>query len=69
MQKMGFLEKAGDRWWPVLGSVFIISAIKRVSTLTLVGKIEKVIPKGQTQLSPATQLGSNQQQKACEEVS
>jgi SAM-dependent methyltransferase len=69
MQKMGFLEKAGDRWWPVLGSVFIISAIKRVSTLTLVGKIEKAIPKGQTQLSPATQLGSNQQKQACEEVS
>jgi hypothetical protein len=69
MQKMAFLEKAGDRWWPVLGSVFVISAIKRVSTLTLVGKIEKALPKGQTQLSPAAQLGSNQQKNPCEEIS
>jgi SAM-dependent methyltransferase len=62
MQKMGFLEKAGDRWWPVLGSVFIVSAIKRTSTLTLVGRIEKTSPTTQAQLNPVANLGSHQQQ-------
>jgi SAM-dependent methyltransferase len=61
MQKLGFLEKAGDRWWPVLGSVFMLSAIKRVSTLTLVGKIEKGATANQAQLSTVTQLNTSSQ--------
>jgi SAM-dependent methyltransferase len=32
-----FLEKAGDRWWPVLGSVYMVTAIKRVRGMRLVG--------------------------------
>ncbi|GMV58719.1 MAG: hypothetical protein AMXMBFR72_18230 [Betaproteobacteria bacterium] len=32
-----FMEKAGDRWWPVLGSVYLVSAIKRVRGMRLVG--------------------------------
>jgi hypothetical protein len=58
MEKLGFLEKAGDRWWPVLGSVFMLSAIKRVTTLTLVGKIEKGVSANQAQLSTVTQLNT-----------
>jgi len=58
---MAFLEKAGDRWWPVLGSVFMVSAIKRVSTLTLVGRIEKGVAANQAQLSTVTQLNTSSQ--------
>lgn len=54
MQKMGFLEKAGDRWWPVLGSVFILSAVKRVSSLKWVGRIKNQTYSGRVTLSPAT---------------
>lgn len=61
MQKLAFLEKAGDRWWPVLGSVFMVSAIKRVSTLTLVGRIEKGAAANQAQLSTVTQLNTSSQ--------
>jgi SAM-dependent methyltransferase len=61
MQKLAFLEKAGDRWWPVLGSVFMVSAIKRVSTLTLVGRIEKGAAVNQAQLSTVTQLNTSSQ--------
>lgn len=32
-----FLEKAGDRWWPVLGSVYMLTAVKRVRGMRLVG--------------------------------
>ncbi len=32
-----FIEKAGDRWWPVLGSVYLVTAIKRVRGMRLVG--------------------------------
>ncbi len=32
-----FMEKAGDRWWPVFGSVYLVTAIKRVRGMRLVG--------------------------------
>jgi hypothetical protein len=40
MESMGFLEKAGDRWWPILGSLFMLSAVKRVPGMRLVGKVQ-----------------------------
>ena len=66
MKKMGFLEKAGDRWWPVLGSVFMVSAIKRVSGITLVGKIDTKSPQAASNLSPAANLTSPQQRNSQE---
>ena len=32
-----FLERAGDRWWPICGAVYVLSAIKRVRAMRLVG--------------------------------
>jgi SAM-dependent methyltransferase len=32
-----FVEKAGDRWWPVLGSVYMLTAVKRVRGMRLIG--------------------------------
>lgn len=32
-----FLEKAGDRWWPVLGSIYMLTAVKRVRGMRLIG--------------------------------
>jgi SAM-dependent methyltransferase len=39
--RWSFLEKAGDRWWPVLGSVYMLTAIKRVQGMRLVGLARK----------------------------
>jgi SAM-dependent methyltransferase len=36
-----FMEKAGDRWWPVLGSVYLLTAVKRVRGMRLVGAVRK----------------------------
>lgn len=33
MSRLGFMETAGRRWWPVFGGVYLIQAVKRVSTL------------------------------------
>jgi hypothetical protein len=32
-----WLETLGERWWPVLGSVYFVQAVKRVRGLRLVG--------------------------------
>lgn len=37
LARCGFMEKAGDRWWPVLGSLTMITAIKRVRGMRLIG--------------------------------
>lgn len=37
LSRCGFMEKAGDRWWPVLGALTMVTAIKRVRGMRLVG--------------------------------
>lgn len=36
-QRLNWLEPVGDRWWPVLGSVYAVSAVKRVRGMRMVG--------------------------------
>lgn len=37
LQRFAFLEQAGDRWWPYLGALYMVQAIKRVKGMRLVG--------------------------------
>ena len=34
--RLGFLEKAGDRWWPVAGAVYLMQAKKRVAGMRII---------------------------------
>ena len=49
--RWAFMEKAGDRWWPVLGSVYVLAAVKRVHGMRLVGMVRK--RREELDLSPA----------------
>ena len=37
LERTAFMERAGDRWWPICGAVYMLSAVKRVRTMRLVG--------------------------------
>ncbi|MDB5763157.1 MAG: class SAM-dependent methyltransferase [Herminiimonas sp.] len=37
LDRFSFMEKAGDRWWPYLGAIYIVQAIKRVKGMRLIG--------------------------------
>lgn len=37
LDRMRFLERAGDRWWPICGAVYLVSATKRVRGMRLIG--------------------------------
>ena len=37
LARWAFMEKAGDRWWPICGAVYVVSAVKRVAGVRLVG--------------------------------
>lgn len=37
LDRTEFVERPGDRWWPICGAVYLLSAVKRVRALRLVG--------------------------------
>lgn len=39
--RLRWMEAAGDRWWPFLGSVYFVVAVKRVHSMRLIGKFKK----------------------------
>ena len=61
MTTPSLLDKVGDRWWPFLGSVFMLSAIKRTPRMKLVGKILSRRPSLSQTLAPVTQSKTTQQ--------
>ena len=36
LARFDFMEKAGARWWPIAGGVYVVRAIKRVQGMRLV---------------------------------
>lgn len=39
LNRFTFMEGAGNRWWPYLGAVYIVHAIKRVRGMRLIGPV------------------------------
>lgn len=53
LDRTRFMESAGDRWWPICGAVYMLSAVKRVQGMRLVGKLWKS-PRAKARARPAT---------------
>ena len=47
LARFGWVEPVGDRWWPVFGAVYALTAVKRVRGMRLVGlaREQRVHPK------------------------
>jgi SAM-dependent methyltransferase len=47
LSRFDWMDAAGDRWWPVLGAVYALTAVKRVRGMRLVGlaRAQRVKPK------------------------
>ncbi len=52
LDRFAFMEKAGDRWWPIAGGVYFLQAIKRVRGIRL------IMPKWSDLASPKKSLAS-----------
>ena len=37
LSRLDFLERAGDRWWPICGGVYFLAAVKRVQSMRMIG--------------------------------
>jgi SAM-dependent methyltransferase len=55
MTRMDFLEPMGNRWWPIFGAVFLVSAIKRQKGMRLIGQVQPLRVPAITQLAPAAE--------------
>jgi len=60
LDRFAFLEKAGNRWWPYLGALYIVQAIKRVKGMRLIGPAWQKQGARVRQAVPVTQRTKNQ---------
>ncbi len=44
LRRFEWLDTAGERWWPILGAVYFVVAVKRVRGLRLIGPAWKPVP-------------------------
>jgi SAM-dependent methyltransferase len=59
MARMDFLEPMGNRWWPIFGAVFLVSAIKRQPGIRLIGRVQNKRIPVLGQLSPVSETRQN----------
>jgi hypothetical protein len=50
LDRFSFMEKAGDRWWPITGGLYFLQAVKRVRGMRL------ITPKWSERLAPNENL-------------
>jgi SAM-dependent methyltransferase len=55
LQRSAFMEKAGDRWWPIAGGVYVVRAVKRTVGMRLVMPSWRSQSAAAKALSPVTQ--------------
>jgi SAM-dependent methyltransferase len=54
LERFAFMDKAGARWWPVLGGIYVVRAVKRVAGLRLVTPAWRQERARRRALSPVT---------------
>ena len=55
LERSAFMEKAGDRWWPIAGGVYVVRAVKRTMGMRLVMPSWRSQKSAAKALSPVTQ--------------
>ena len=54
INRFSFMERSGQRWWPYLGAVYMVHAIKRVKGMTIIGPVWNKKAATSAQAVPAT---------------
>lgn len=54
IDRFSFMEPAGARWWPYLGAVYMVHAIKRVKNMNIIGPAWNRKPASSAHAVPAT---------------
>ena len=62
LQRFEWMDRLGDRWWPVLGAVYFVVAVKRVRGMRLIGLVRN--DKRKSHAAPA--VVANRQREAAD---
>ncbi len=52
LRRLDWMDRAGQRWWPIFGAVYFVVAVKRVHGMRLIGPAWKTAPARQTSTVP-----------------
>lgn len=55
LDRFAWMDRVGERWWPVLGAMYVIVAVKRVRGMRLVGLARTDLRKARSPAVAATQ--------------
>lgn len=64
LDRFAWMEPAGDRWWPVLGAVYFLVAVKRVRGMRLIGLAKRERSKSTAASAVVTQRGPTVPERA-----
>lgn len=57
--RFGVVERAGAQWWPYLGAVYMVQAIKRVKSMHMIGPVSRRQVSATAHAVPATNKSAN----------
>jgi hypothetical protein len=66
LQRFAWMDRVGDRWWPVLGGVYFLVAVKRVRGMRLVGLVRHEAPKVRAAKAVVSQRHQPDTETLCE---
>jgi SAM-dependent methyltransferase len=64
LKRFEWMDRVGERWWPVLGAVYFLVAVKRVRGMRLVGLARN--PRRKTRAAPAVAASRQQREGVLE---
>jgi SAM-dependent methyltransferase len=64
LERSAWMERVGERWWPVLGAVYFLVAVKRVRGMRLVGLVRQEARRARA----ASAVVANRQRREVEDL-
>ena len=65
LERLAWMDRLGDRWWPVLGAVYFLVAVKRVRGMRLVGMFKQDRRRAQAAPAVVTQRRTERADLEC----
>jgi len=63
LDRFAWMERFGDRWWPVFGAVYFVVAVKRVRGMRLIGVVREQRTAAKAAPAPVVALGQHRRMR------
>ena len=66
LNRYDWMDRAGERWWPIFGAVYFLVAVKRIRGIKLIGQVWKPTASIATAPVPLAQKGRSPERRPAE---